>query len=186
MENEYIALYLMFGIIGLTILLPLLAAVIAVVISTWKIFRKAGEKGWKSLIPFYDSLTLFRITGKPVWWIVPIVVVPVCALAVFIYWAVLNFDTFRNTGLMDIPPQIWITGGSLLGVLGISLIAAIVFYAFTMIALSRCFSAPRYFPLGLIFLSEIFLPILAFGKYKYTAPDSIPIPCLKKPVIYPQ
>lgn len=28
----------------------------------WSIFMKAGEEGWKSLIPFYNIYILFRIT----------------------------------------------------------------------------------------------------------------------------
>lgn len=29
----------------------------------WKIFVKAGEKGWKVLIPIYNSIVLFKIIG---------------------------------------------------------------------------------------------------------------------------
>ena len=31
------------------------------IIGTWKIFEKAGESGWKSLIPFYNSYILFNL-----------------------------------------------------------------------------------------------------------------------------
>lgn len=33
------------------------------IIANWKIFTKAGEKGWKSLIPIYGTVVLFRIAG---------------------------------------------------------------------------------------------------------------------------
>ena len=33
------------------------------VIANWKIFTKAGEKGWKSIIPIYNSVILFKISG---------------------------------------------------------------------------------------------------------------------------
>ena len=43
----------------------IVAIVIAVlqVIAMWKIFSKAGEAGWKSLIPIYNSVILFKISG---------------------------------------------------------------------------------------------------------------------------
>lgn len=42
-------------------------AVLAI-IAMWKIFTKAGEAGWKSLIPFYNNYLLFRIAGRNGWW----------------------------------------------------------------------------------------------------------------------
>jgi hypothetical protein len=38
-------------------------------VGIWKIFVKAGEKGWKSLIPIYNTIVLLKIIGKPWWWI---------------------------------------------------------------------------------------------------------------------
>jgi len=35
----------------------------------WRIFEKAGQPGWASLIPIYDALIVLRIIGKPWWWI---------------------------------------------------------------------------------------------------------------------
>jgi hypothetical protein len=36
----------------------------------WKVFEKAGEKGWKVLIPLYNTWVLLEIAGKPGWWII--------------------------------------------------------------------------------------------------------------------
>ncbi|MEJ1237208.1 DUF4199 family protein [Chryseolinea sp. T2] len=36
--------------------------------SMWKIFKKAGKDGWAALIPFYNTITLLDIVGKPVIW----------------------------------------------------------------------------------------------------------------------
>ncbi|MBE5820615.1 MAG: hypothetical protein E7310_07410 [Clostridiales bacterium] len=33
------------------------------IVCQWKIFVKAGEKGWKALIPIYNSIVLFKIIG---------------------------------------------------------------------------------------------------------------------------
>ena len=34
-------------------------------IANWKIFSKAGEPGWKSLIPFYNVYTEYKLMWKP-------------------------------------------------------------------------------------------------------------------------
>ena len=45
----------------------ILLLVIALV-ANWKIFEKAGEAGWKILVPFYNTYTLLRISGRNGWW----------------------------------------------------------------------------------------------------------------------
>jgi hypothetical protein len=52
---------------GSTMFIALLV-VVAVVAALWKIFEKAGEDGWKALVPVYNSWILFEISGKPGWW----------------------------------------------------------------------------------------------------------------------
>lgn len=37
-------------------------------ISLWKIFEKAGQEGWKAIIPIYNLYILTVIVGKPWWW----------------------------------------------------------------------------------------------------------------------
>ena len=34
-------------------------------IANWRIFSKAGEPGWKSLIPFYNVYTEYKLMWKP-------------------------------------------------------------------------------------------------------------------------
>ncbi len=41
--------------------------VVFVIIGWWKIFDKADEAGWKSLIPIYNMYTMLRIVGRPGW-----------------------------------------------------------------------------------------------------------------------
>jgi len=51
--------------------------IVVAIVAQWKIFTKAGEAGWKSIIPFYNMYTLFTIAGRNGWWflafLVPIV-----------------------------------------------------------------------------------------------------------------
>lgn len=47
-----------------------LVVMILTIIADWKIFEKAGEKGWKALIPIYNSVILFKVAGISPWWVV--------------------------------------------------------------------------------------------------------------------
>ena len=48
-------------------LILMLAIVIIQIVASWKLFTKAGEKGWKSIIPIYNIITLFKISGLSPW-----------------------------------------------------------------------------------------------------------------------
>lgn len=37
------------------------------IIAMWKVYTKAGEKGWKSIIPIYNIVILFKISGLSPW-----------------------------------------------------------------------------------------------------------------------
>jgi len=41
---------------------------VVLIVAVWKIFVKAGEAGWKSIIPFYSSYVLFQIAGRNGLW----------------------------------------------------------------------------------------------------------------------
>ncbi len=45
----------------------ILGIAIASIVAYWKIFQKAGEEGWKSLIPIYNIYILVVISGNPVY-----------------------------------------------------------------------------------------------------------------------
>ena len=40
---------------------------ILIIIATWLIFNKAGEKGWKAIIPFYSTYTLYKLIWGNGW-----------------------------------------------------------------------------------------------------------------------
>lgn len=44
-----------------------IACYVLLVIAQWKIFTKAGEAGWKSLIPIYNIVVLYKIIGLSPW-----------------------------------------------------------------------------------------------------------------------
>lgn len=51
------------------ILIISLAIGIITLVSQWKIYKKAGKKGWECLIPIYNIIVLLQIVGLPVWYI---------------------------------------------------------------------------------------------------------------------
>ena len=43
---------------------------VIIIASLWKIFTKAGEPGWASLVPIYNLVVFLKIIDKPVWWVI--------------------------------------------------------------------------------------------------------------------
>ena len=113
----------------------------------WKIFKKAGEKGWKSIIPIYDMVVANKIIGISPW-------LALLSLVSFI-------ALFPNYGHITLG---WLkTGGYLV-------LAFMDFYV--NYKLSKSFGHKWPFALGLIFVSFLFYPILAFGESQYIGPKS--------------
>ncbi len=57
------ALGAFFGVIMLFVLVVGVLQIIAM----WKLFTKAGEKGWKSIIPIYNLVIMYKISGVSPW-----------------------------------------------------------------------------------------------------------------------
>jgi len=55
---------------AMTILFVLLAVSLLIIVSLWVVFKKAGESGWKSLVPIYNLYILLMISGVPGWWLI--------------------------------------------------------------------------------------------------------------------
>lgn len=54
------------------------------IIAMWKIFNKAGEKGWKSLIPIYNIAVFYKIAGLSPWLLLLYIIPFVNAIAAVI------------------------------------------------------------------------------------------------------
>ncbi len=59
-------------VVGITVVwfLFIFGMAAIMIVAFWKIFTKAGEEGWKSIIPFYNTWVLLEISGKPGWWLI--------------------------------------------------------------------------------------------------------------------
>lgn len=55
------------GLFGLVIMLAFFGVMVA---SMWKVFAKAGQPGWASLVPIYNLVTMLKIAGLPAWYLV--------------------------------------------------------------------------------------------------------------------
>jgi hypothetical protein len=43
--------------------------IVVAIAAMWKIFTKAGEDGWKAIIPIWNTIILLKIVGRPWWWL---------------------------------------------------------------------------------------------------------------------
>jgi hypothetical protein len=75
------------GIIGLLIALLLIVAM-------WKVFTKAGQPGWASIIPIYNLYIWCKIVGRPWWWIL-LMLIP---FVNFIVGIILCIDLAKSFG----------------------------------------------------------------------------------------
>ena len=57
----------------------LIAAAFLTLAAMWRLFAKAGEAGWKSIVPVYGAVVLLRLVGRPWWWLL-LLLVPVVNL----------------------------------------------------------------------------------------------------------
>ena len=146
MDYEILAILLAFGVIFLFVGLIILAAM---VVAYWKIFEKAGEAGWKALIPIYNGHVMYKIAWKPIWFWIAIIVSVVDQIMWF-------------SGEPALMALSW--------VLTIFLIViSILFY----VNLAKVFGKGAGFTVGLIFLPLIFLLILAFDSSEYIRTDNV-------------
>lgn len=103
----------------------ILAVSIFMIVCLWKIFTKAGQPGWASIVPFYNYYVMFDIA--------------------------------------------W--GNGILFLLMLIPIVNFVVLIILWVKLAKAFGHGGGFACGLIFLSIIFLPILAFGDSQYIGPQ---------------
>jgi hypothetical protein len=73
-----------------------LAVALLVFVSLWKIFEKAGKPGWAGIIPIYNMIVWLEIVGRPVWWVV-LLLVPCVGLVVAILLCIDLAKAFGKT-----------------------------------------------------------------------------------------
>lgn len=76
------------------VLIIYLAIIVLMVASVWKVFVKAGQPGWAAIVPIYNIIVLLQIVGRPVWWIV-LMLIPIVSIVVAI---ILLIDVAKSFG----------------------------------------------------------------------------------------
>lgn len=56
------------GILAFVYILALAVSIFTIVCN-WKVFKKAGKKGWEAIVPIYNTIVLLEITNLPMWYI---------------------------------------------------------------------------------------------------------------------
>jgi hypothetical protein len=71
---------------------------VLMIVALWKIFQKAGEPGWASIIPFYNTFTLFKIAGlNP--WLFLLLLIPFVNIVIAIWVALKLGAAFGKSGV---------------------------------------------------------------------------------------
>ena len=148
------------GLLG-TIIVASIAVAILMIVAMWKLFTKAGEKGWKSLIPIYDVYILFKISGAKSWFwglVVAEIIVFVDTIIATKNGGVVTDANGNVTEIKDISFAI---------VVAAMAIFELICYIVLCAKLAKAFKRGAGTAIGLFFLPNIFTLILAFGSAKY-------------------
>jgi len=82
------------GNTGNITLLIYLAILILIIASFWKVFTKAGQPGWASIIPIYNIIVMLQIVGRPWWWLL-LMLIPIVGLVIAI---IVSIDMAKSFG----------------------------------------------------------------------------------------
>jgi hypothetical protein len=75
-----------------------LVLIVVIIAGYWMVFTKAGEAGWKSIIPIWNLLVLLKIIGREWWWIL-LFLIPIVNLVIAIIVALDLAKSFgKGTG----------------------------------------------------------------------------------------
>lgn len=78
-------------VLGMSVIAVFLALTLA---GVWKAFTKAGQPGWKAIVPLYNIYVMLRIGGNPGWWLLGLLV-PFLNIVVY---AVIVIDVAKAFG----------------------------------------------------------------------------------------
>ena len=79
------------------IILLMIALCIFGIVTMWKLFEKAGEPGWASIIPIYNTIIILKIAGKPGWWFF-LLLIPIVNLIIYIMAMISLAENFGKGG----------------------------------------------------------------------------------------
>lgn len=141
----------------------MIVMLVLTIVARWKMFTKAGEAGWKSLIPIYCDYTLFKLVWN--------------AKSFWIY----TLSGIGSVALNILGGQYAVVGGQLVATGGgnffigiLAYLAGIITLIYTVISSIKtalAYGKSPIFGLGVLLLPGIFNLILGFGKSEYKGPQ---------------
>ena len=147
----------------------MLGVSVLMIIASWKVFEKAGEPGWAIFVPFYNSYVMFKISWGNGWYFL-LTAVP--ALVFSGAYFSLIFSAI-GAGLSSysgsyFPFYSFMASFAWVIVLVILCwLMLLVVNIITYVKLAKAFGQGGGFACGLIFLSPVFICIIAFSKNIY-------------------
>ena len=143
---------LMIGIGSVVLVVGLIWYIINV-IAMWRLFKKTGEPGWKSLVPVYNGIVLYGKAWEVKW-----------------FWITFLF-TFLTYFANNLAQQ----GIAALAMNIVTIVAGVIgcvlLYMFNQ-RLAAAFGKSKGFGVGLWLLNPIFMLILSFGASAYVGNQS--------------
>ncbi|MEZ6065873.1 MAG: DUF5684 domain-containing protein [Planctomycetaceae bacterium] len=82
------------GAIGGVMLIAYLAILVVAIAGMWQVYTKAGKPGWAALVPIYNMVVWCEIVGRPLWWIL-LLLIPCVGIVVAI---ILCIDLAKSFG----------------------------------------------------------------------------------------
>jgi hypothetical protein len=86
------------------------------IVSFWRVFEKAGDKGWKSLIPLYNTYTLFKVGGYNGWMFL-LLLIPIVNIVILLLLSLKLAERFGKSTFFAVvalflfnPIGFWIIG----------------------------------------------------------------------------
>ena len=135
----------------ITLVVAVIVFYVLFAVAEWKILKKAGEKGWKSLIPVYNVFVSHHIVGMSHIWFILEVASWIIELALELIPA--------------IPEPVGLVFGIATGAF------TLISEAVHMVKMCCCFGKGTGFKIGAVLIPDLFLMIIAFGKAQYTKPQ---------------
>lgn len=122
------------------------------IVANWKIFTKAGQAGWKSIIPIYGDYVSYKIAWQSSYF-----------LLLFVLQIVIScIDGLANPNQDNVV---------LLAIVALLKVITTIISILYAVKLAKAFGKGGWFAAGLIVLSPIFLLILGFGDSQYLGAD---------------
>ncbi len=142
---------------GMVVTFVVLSIVLGVllIIAHWKMFTKAGQPGWKSIIPIYSDYVLFDLVWDTKNFFIYL------ALSVGTY-VLSMFSTNAQTGESN-PIVAFLCLAAA--------IATLVWWIRLQLKTAAAYGKSTGFGVGLILLPNIFTLILGFGDAQYVGPQ---------------